>query len=79
MSNPFTLLYTIFDRQCTSFVYFASTTLLSTLLAIEHSGRSRPPDKEGGVVSKNFFRPLGPQFVLKKEEPLPWIRHWSLQ
>ena len=79
MSKPFTLLYTIFDRQCTSFVYFASTTLLSTLLAIEHSGRSRPPDKEGGRSQRIFFRPLGPQFVLKKEGPLPWIGHWSLQ
>ena len=66
MSNPFTLLYTIFDRQCTSFVYFASTTLLSTLLAIEHSGRSRPPDKEGGTVSKNFFSALGASICSKK-------------
>ena len=59
MSKPFTLLYTIFDRQCTSFVYFASTTLLSILLAIEHSGRSRPPDKEGGGLKEFFFGPWG--------------------
>ena len=65
MSNPFTLLYTIFDRQCTSFVYFASTTLLSILLAIEHSGRSRPPDKEGGGL-KEFFSALGASICSKK-------------
>ena len=63
MSNPFTLLYTIFDRQCTSFVYLPSSTLLSTLLAIEPSGGSRPPDKaEGGDGLKDFFS----QVVLKK-------------
>ena len=33
-----------------------------------------------GAVSKNFFRPFGPQFDLKirgRPRPLPWIRHWG--
>ena len=29
------------------------------------SGASRPPDKEGGGLKNNFFRPFGPQFDLK--------------
>ena len=50
---------------------------------VRSSGASRPPDKEGGGLKNNFFRPFGPQFDLKirggggSPAPLPWIRQCS--
>ena len=49
------------------------------------SARSRPWDKGGCSLQKNFLRPFGPQFGLKirgrgrPPRPLPWIHHCAVQ
>ena len=52
--------------------------------SIFFSGESRPSDKGGGGVHKNFFRSFGPQFrlTIKRDRaprtplpPSPWIHH----